>query len=76
MVSILEVSCAGMYLPETVMTAADILGHMGDIGEKDEIFSMIEGERTGALKQGDLMVILGARIGHVVRPDTPRRGTE
>lgn len=41
------------------------LGHIGHIGEQDAIISMIEGERTGALKDGDLMVILGAGIGYV-----------
>ncbi|MCP4204154.1 MAG: 3-oxoacyl-ACP synthase [bacterium] len=41
------------------------LGHIGHIGEQDAIISMIEGERTGALKGGDLMVILGAGIGYV-----------
>ncbi|MDH3743500.1 MAG: 3-oxoacyl-ACP synthase [Acidobacteriota bacterium] len=41
------------------------LGHIGHIGEQDAILSMIEGERTGALEDGDLMVILGAGIGYV-----------
>lgn len=41
------------------------LGHIGHIGEQDSIISIIEGERTGALKPGDLMVILGAGIGYV-----------
>jgi 3-oxoacyl-[acyl-carrier-protein] synthase-3 len=41
------------------------LGHIGHIGEQDAIISMIEGERSGALEEGDLMVILGAGIGYV-----------
>lgn len=41
------------------------LGHIGHIGEQDSIISMIEGERTGKLKPGDLMVIVGAGIGYV-----------
>jgi 3-oxoacyl-[acyl-carrier-protein] synthase-3 len=38
---------------------------IGHIGEQDSIISMIEGERTGKLKPGDLMVIVGAGIGYV-----------
>jgi 3-oxoacyl-[acyl-carrier-protein] synthase-3 len=41
------------------------LGRIGHIGEQDAIISMIEGERSGALEEGDLMVILGAGIGYV-----------
>jgi 3-oxoacyl-[acyl-carrier-protein] synthase-3 len=41
------------------------LGEIGHIGEQDSIIAMIEGERTGKLKSGDLMVILGAGIGYV-----------
>lgn len=41
------------------------LGSIGHIGEQDSIISMIEGERTGKLKSGDLMVIVGAGIGYV-----------
>lgn len=41
------------------------LGHIGHIGEQDSIISMIEGERLGHLKAGDLMVIVGAGIGYV-----------
>jgi 3-oxoacyl-[acyl-carrier-protein] synthase III len=41
------------------------LGNFGHIGEQDSIISMIEGERTGRLKPGDLMVIVGAGIGYV-----------
>jgi 3-oxoacyl-[acyl-carrier-protein] synthase-3 len=38
---------------------------IGHIGEQDSIISIIEGERTGKLKPGDLMVIVGAGIGYV-----------
>jgi 3-oxoacyl-[acyl-carrier-protein] synthase-3 len=38
---------------------------IGHIGEQDSIISMIEGERTGMLEPGDLMVIVGAGIGYV-----------
>jgi 3-oxoacyl-[acyl-carrier-protein] synthase III len=41
------------------------LGDIGHIGEQDSIISMIEGQRTGKLKPGDLMVIVGAGIGYV-----------
>lgn len=41
------------------------LGDIGHIGEQDSIISMIEGERLGRLKPGDLMVIVGAGIGYV-----------
>jgi len=41
------------------------LGHIGHIGEQDSIISIIEGERTGKLQPGDLMVIVGAGIGYV-----------
>ncbi len=41
------------------------LGEIGHIGEQDSIISMIEGERSGRLKDGDLMAILGAGIGYV-----------
>ena len=41
------------------------LGHIGHIGEQDSIIAMIEGERQGKLKPGDLMVIVGAGIGYV-----------
>lgn len=41
------------------------LGNFGHIGEQDSIISMIEGERTGRLKPGDLMVMVGAGIGYV-----------
>jgi 3-oxoacyl-[acyl-carrier-protein] synthase-3 len=41
------------------------LGQIGHIGEQDSIISIIEGERTGRLRPGDLMVIVGAGIGYV-----------
>lgn len=41
------------------------LGEIGHIGEQDSIISMIEGERTGRLRDGDLVAILGAGIGYV-----------
>jgi 3-oxoacyl-[acyl-carrier-protein] synthase-3 len=41
------------------------LGDIGHIGEQDSIISMIEGEKAGKLKPGDLMVIVGAGIGYV-----------
>ena len=41
------------------------LGEIGHIGEQDSIISIIEGERQGKLKPGDLMVIVGAGIGYV-----------
>ncbi len=37
----------------------------GHIGEQDAIINMIEGVKQGKLKDGDLMVILGAGIGYV-----------
>ena len=41
------------------------LGDVGHIGEQDTILSILEGERTGKLVDGDLMAILGAGIGYV-----------
>ncbi len=41
------------------------LGDYGHIGEQDSIISIIEGEKQGRLKDGDLMVIVGAGIGYV-----------
>lgn len=41
------------------------LGDVGHIGEQDSIISIIQGERTGKLKPGDLMVMVGAGIGYV-----------
>jgi 3-oxoacyl-[acyl-carrier-protein] synthase-3 len=41
------------------------LSDIGHIGEQDSIISIIEGERQGKLKPGDLMVIVGAGIGYV-----------
>ena len=41
------------------------LGKIGHIGEQDAILSILEGQRQGRLKDGDLMVLLGAGIGYV-----------
>lgn len=41
------------------------LGHIGHIGEQDSIISIIEAERLGRLRPGDLMVMVGAGIGYV-----------
>jgi 3-oxoacyl-[acyl-carrier-protein] synthase-3 len=41
------------------------LGHIGHIGEQDTILSILEGERTGRLRDGDLMMMVGAGIGYV-----------
>jgi 3-oxoacyl-[acyl-carrier-protein] synthase-3 len=41
------------------------LGEIGHIGEQDAIISIIEGQRTGKLEDGDLMIVLGAGIGYV-----------
>jgi 3-oxoacyl-[acyl-carrier-protein] synthase-3 len=41
------------------------LSDYGHIGEQDSIISIIEGEEQGKLKDGDLMVMVGAGIGYV-----------
>ncbi|HET9985900.1 MAG TPA: 3-oxoacyl-ACP synthase [Longimicrobiales bacterium] len=41
------------------------LGAHGHIGEQDTIISILEGERQGRLRDGDLMVMVGAGIGYV-----------
>lgn len=41
------------------------LSEYGHIGEQDSIISMIEGARQGRLRDGDLMIIIGAGIGYV-----------
>ncbi len=41
------------------------LGEIGHTGEQDAMFSIVEGERQGRLKDGDLMVIVAAGIGYV-----------
>jgi 3-oxoacyl-[acyl-carrier-protein] synthase III len=41
------------------------LGEIGHTGEQDAMFSIVEGERLGRLKNGDLMVIVAAGIGYV-----------
>jgi 3-oxoacyl-[acyl-carrier-protein] synthase-3 len=40
----------------------DAIGH---IGEQDSIINIIEGEKQGRLKDGDVMMIVGAGIGYV-----------
>ena len=37
----------------------------GHIGEQDSIINMIEGEKQGKLKDGDLMIVVGAGVGYV-----------
>ena len=37
----------------------------GHVGEQDSIINMIEGEKQGRLKDGDVMAIIGAGIGYV-----------
>lgn len=41
------------------------LGDIGHIGEQDTILSILEGERTGRLRDGDLMLMVAAGIGYV-----------
>ncbi|MCA9908517.1 MAG: 3-oxoacyl-ACP synthase, partial [Anaerolineae bacterium] len=41
------------------------LSSYGHIGEQDSIINMIEGEKQGRLKDGDVMAIVGAGIGYV-----------
>jgi 3-oxoacyl-[acyl-carrier-protein] synthase-3 len=41
------------------------LSRYGHIGEQDSIINIIEGEKQGRLKDGDLMIIIGAGIGYV-----------
>lgn len=41
------------------------LGDFGHIGEQDNIMSIIEGEKQGKLKDGHLMMMVGAGIGYV-----------
>jgi 3-oxoacyl-[acyl-carrier-protein] synthase-3 len=41
------------------------LSSYGHIGEQDSIINMVEGEKQGRLKDGDLMIIIGAGIGYV-----------
>lgn len=38
---------------------------IGHVGEQDSIINIIEAERLGRLKEGDLMAIVGAGIGYV-----------
>ena len=41
------------------------LGHIGHIGEQDGIISLIEGEESGRLRDGDLVAMISAGIGYV-----------
>ena len=41
------------------------LGDIGHIGEQDTILAILEGETTGRLRDGDLMMMLAAGIGYV-----------
>jgi 3-oxoacyl-[acyl-carrier-protein] synthase-3 len=41
------------------------LGDYGHTGEQDAMFSIVEGQRQGRLKDGDLMMIVAAGIGYV-----------
>ncbi|RMF68236.1 MAG: 3-oxoacyl-ACP synthase [Calditrichaeota bacterium] len=41
------------------------LSDFGHIGEQDSIISIIEGERQGKLKDGELMIMVAAGIGYV-----------
>jgi 3-oxoacyl-[acyl-carrier-protein] synthase III len=41
------------------------LSSYGHIGEQDSIIALIEGERQGKLKDGDLVAVVGAGIGYV-----------
>ncbi|MCX6136099.1 MAG: 3-oxoacyl-ACP synthase [Ignavibacteriales bacterium] len=41
------------------------LCEIGHIGEQDAMFSIIEGEKSGRLKDGDLMLTIAAGIGYV-----------
>jgi len=56
-------------------TQSVYLGDYGHIGEQDSIISIIEGEKQGRLKDGDLMVMVGAGIGYVWGAACVRRGT-
>ncbi len=39
--------------------------HIGHIGEQDSIINIVEGLKQGRLKDGDVMIIVGAGIGYV-----------
>lgn len=41
------------------------LSSYGHVGEQDSILNMVEGEKQGRLKDGDVMMIIGAGIGYV-----------
>jgi 3-oxoacyl-[acyl-carrier-protein] synthase-3 len=67
----------GMYLPERVVTDAQIANDSGieeqgvyndtygHAGEQDSIINIIEGQQQSRLKDGDLMVIVAAGVGYV-----------
>jgi 3-oxoacyl-[acyl-carrier-protein] synthase-3 len=38
---------------------------IGHVGEQDSIINIVEGQQKGRLKDGDLMIIVGAGIGYV-----------
>ena len=50
------------------------LSEYGHTGEQDAMFSIVEGERQGRLKDGDLMVIVAAGIGYVWAAGTVQWG--
>ena len=39
--------------------------HIGHVGEQDAIINIIEGEKQGKLKDGDLMIVVAAGVGYV-----------
>lgn len=41
------------------------LSSYGHVGEQDSIINIVEGEKQGRLKDGDIMAIIGAGIGYV-----------
>jgi len=41
------------------------LGDYGHTGEQDAMFGILEGQKQGRLKEGDLMAIIAAGIGYV-----------
>lgn len=50
------------------------LSHIGHVGEQDTILNIIEGERQGKLKDGDVMAMIGAGIGYVWSAGVARWG--
>lgn len=51
-----------LNLTETQSVYNDRYGH---IGEQYSIINIIEGEKRGRLKDGDLMIIIGVGVGYV-----------